>query len=444
MKDNETKVLPSHPELEQVIIGASLVSPEGLASAVAAGLHPDDFSVPSNRKIAATMLDMFLAGRPVDILTVEIALRQKGEIDAVGGPAGLAAMIGGIPSYSHLDEYVALLKKNRLRRDLIKHSNQLLTQAWDDDGTDVCSQVERAIDGLASLSSGGQQKLQSFSDLASSLLDDLEQRESTPGDCPGLRTGFHELDAMTGGFLPGQVVILAARPKQGKSALAGIMASQICRLNKATGLFFPLEMGTLEIGHRMVVARAKVDGMRYKTGQLQQQEWAQVRQAIHDLDGLPLHFGYSPNLTLGGLRAQVRLQKLLNGGKLDFVIIDYFQLMTPDPRPGDTRNTELTRISKGIKQLAMEENLTIILLSQMSRLIEQRRDRKPILSDLRETGSLEQDADIVLFLYEELDNPPFLRTLSIAAQRNGPTGDIHLGWIPRFMLFVNPDVQEAA
>lgn len=429
-----TKALPYNQECERIILGCILLGSEAaMPQCIAAELQGEDFSR-RNGLIFEAMRKMFDARIDIDPITLQTHLGQSAQLEEIGGPAYISSLFDGIPRFSNIETYIKFVRAASLRRKVVKQTYALMTRAWDDDGEDVRADVERTIDALAAFATDDANPLVGYPEISRRLLDQIEERAANGNMLLGLPYGFSEIDYMTLGAQPGQLIIIAARPKQGKSALVSNISHNICHATGAHGLYFPLEMGTDEVAHRGIASTARVDFARYRMGQLRADEWKRVLAATERLESLNLKFAYTPNLSLGQLRAQVRLHRLITG-RLDFIVIDYFQLMDAEERRGDTRASALSRISKGLKVLAMEEKVPIFLLSQLNREVEHRADPRPMLSDLRETGSLEQDADVIMFIYQRKDDSPVMRRIYIAAQRNGPTGEVDLLWTPHFMRF---------
>lgn len=441
----EDRVAPQSLDAETSVLGAILTHGELIADA-AEHLQPAHFFRLAHGIIFDHMLRLAAAQKPIDFLTVKESLQATRQLEDIGGPAYLAGLCDGVPRASNIGEYAEIVRARFRQRQIIAAATKLLSEAYDadEDARDVLDRAEQTLFEL------GQGEVRSdfkrLSAILPGLMDQIEAWCSTKQGITGVPSGFLDLDDMTRGFQPGNLILLAARPSMGKSGLALNIAQHVAGLGKTVGIF-SLEMSETELAVRTLTAEAEIDGHRLQRGRVRESEWGRLSQAMQTLGGLNLYIDESPFITVFEMRSRARRLKAAQG--LDLLIVDYTQLMIGTERR-ENRTLELGAISRALKALAKDLKIPIIALSQLSRKVEERTDKRPMLSDLRESGALEQDADLVLFIYRESvyhETPENLRRaeIIIGKQRNGPIGTVTLGWMPEQTKFVNfTDLSSAA
>jgi replicative DNA helicase len=444
---------PQSLEAEVSVLGAVLITERALDEVqIDVGLRPEDFYFPKHQQIFKAMLALQDRSEPVDALTVSAELERQGMLDEVGGTAYVHSLPTSVPSAGHARTYSQIVRDRAQLRRLLAALRQAEDQVFTFPGSarDLMDQTEAQIYQVAH--SETQADLTLLEDILHEEIDKLEELSERGVALTGTPSGFKDLDDITGGFQPGNLIILAARPAMGKSALA-LNIAQNATLGKGTEgrgpvpvAIFSLEMSQVEIAHRLLGAEAKISGDALRKGQVKS-EWRRVLQASEKLSKAPLWIDDSSDLGIHELRAKVRRLK----GRvptLGLVIVDYLQLMRADD-PGENRVLQIGAISRGLKLLAGELEIPVLALSQLSRRLEERHDKRPMLSDLRESGSLEQDSDVVMFIYrDEVYNPDEdgaedytsnagKAELIIGKHRNGPIGRVDLAWQAQFARFMN-------
>lgn len=421
------KSLPYHQEAERSVLGAIFLDPKKI-TAVKDQLHNDDFFEEAHMLIFQSMKDVDEANMKVDFASVAAMLEQKSHLERVGGMGYLLALADAVPSVRNLDTYVDLVKDGSLKRQVIKLASDIVNEGYQNDGSaaDYITKAEEEIFALAQ-----KRKTTEFSiisEVIQEVKEKTERNRNKKGGITGLRTGFDNLDKLTAGLQPEELIILAARPSMGKSALAMNLALNISKLNKeghAGVAIFSLEMSNEQLAARMLSAEANVENNKIKTGSLSATEWQHLEGGIQTLSLLNIAFDDSAAVTVADIRAKCR--KLKQEERLDFVVIDYLQLIKGDSR-SNNRQEEVAKISRALKQMARELHVPVMALSQLSRDVEKREDKRPVLADLRESGSIEQDADIVMFLYRgdyyihDVEKKTGDVELSIAKNRQGVAG----------------------
>ena len=421
------KNLPYHLEAEQSVLGTIFLDPKTIVTVIDY-LEDQDFFDQRNILIYHAMKSLNDENHKIDYTSVAAKLEQTHNLAKAGGMSYLIALSDLVPSIAHLQTYIDLVKDGALKREVIYVTGKILEEGYQGelDANQYVSQAEEAIFALAQ-----KRKTSAFaalSDVVKDVKEKTEKNRNKKGGITGLRTGFSNLDALTSGLQPEELIILAARPSMGKSAYAMNLAMNVARLNtdaKSGVAIFSLEMSNDQLVQRMLSAEANVENKKIKNGSLNSKEWQLLESGIQSLSKLQIHFDDSAAVTVADIRAKCR--KLSQEGKLDFVVIDYLQLIKGDERSGN-RQEEVARISRSLKQMARELKIPILALSQLSREVEKREDKRPVLADLRESGSIEQDADIVMFLYRQdyyernESNKTNEVELSIAKNRQGAAG----------------------
>jgi replicative DNA helicase len=443
LQDVLPETLPHSDEAERSVLGAVLLDNRQINKAQELLTH-EAFYAERHRRIFQALEELSEVGTALDLVTLRDALERMGVLDACGGVAYLATLIDGTARSANVEHYAKIVKEKSILRELIRSAQQILSSAMRAEGSadQVLDEAEKAIfhvsearlrAGFLSLREVGERSIKDIEDLT-------HRRESVTG----IHSGFLQLDEMTAGLQSSDLIILAARPSMGKTALAlNIGAHASMRNGRKVGVF-SLEMSHRQLFQRMLCAEARVDAHRLRTGRIGKDDWDRIIKAYTELSDTPMFIDDTPGATITEMRAKARRLKLERG--LDLVIVDYLQLMSGRGRH-ESRQQEISEISRSLKEMAKELEIPILALSQLSRAPEQRGtgDKRPQLSDLRESGAIEQDADVVLFLFREevyKKDDPDLRgkaELIIGKQRNGPTGTVDLHFIREFTSFVNPE-----
>ncbi|MDD3067770.1 MAG: replicative DNA helicase, partial [Acholeplasmataceae bacterium] len=422
------KSLPHHHEAEQSVLGTVFLEPRKIVEVIDQ-LNPDDFYALSHSLIYKAMRDLYQENAKIDYQTIAARLESDQALGKAGGMSYLVELSESVPSTAHLETYIDLVKDGSLKRQVIRLAGEILEEGYQG-GNSAGDYLTRAEESIFALSQ--KRKTTVFlelSEVISEVKEKTERNRDKKGGVTGLRTGFSNLDHITNGLQPEELIILAARPSMGKSAFAMNLALNVAKRNndgQAGVAIFSLEMSNEQLVSRMLSAEANIENTKIKTGSLTSREWQFLEGGMQSLSRLPIVFDDSSSVTVSDIRAKCR--KLSQEGKLDFVVIDYLQLIKGDDSRSGNRQEEVAKISRGLKQMARELKVPILALSQLSRDVEKREDKRPVLSDLRESGSIEQDADIVMFLYR---NDYYERNaesktgeveLSVAKNRQGAAG----------------------
>lgn len=437
----EERVPPHNIEAEWAVLGAVLLDPTAMDTA-ADLLQGDEFYKTTHQQIFAAMLELYDAGDPIDVVTLAQQLQERQQLEGVGGISFLSQLADSVPTAANISYYAAIVKDKSSHRQAIKELKRLEVEAWrtDDPGKLIASMQSKA-DNLAEQAKATKTPFRVLKDVAYEFYGNLEKAALTKdsGGITGLRSGFDDLDRTTSGFQRSDLIIVAARPSVGKTAFALNIAQNVGIRSKAAVAIFSLEMGAVQLFGRMIAAEGNIDASRMRTGNLLPEDWEKVTMAIGAITEAPIHIDDSPVITVNDIRAKCRQLKKERG--LGLIIIDYLQLIKGR---GANRQEEVSHISRTLKQIARELDVPVIALSQLSRGVEQRQDKRPMMSDLRESGSIEQDADIVAFLYrddyydKESEKKNIIEII-IAKQRNGPVGTIELAFLKQFNKFANLD-----
>jgi replicative DNA helicase len=435
------EALPHSDEAERSVLGAILLDNQQIHR-VQEILRPEAFYAPRHRKIFLTLLSLADAGAALDLVTLHAEMARAGDLDACGGPAYLAGLLDGVPRSGNVEHYARIVREAAVRRELVRSAQQILESAFRSASRtdDLLDEAEKAIFKVAEdrLRSGFL-PIRVVAEKGFAVIDELTKRRE---HITGIPSGFAYLDELTAGLQPSDLIILAARPAMGKTTLAlNIAAHASLRQGKIVGIF-SLEMSHQQLFFRLLCSEARVDAHRLRTGRIDSNEWQRIIKAFGELSASPMFIDDSAGTGIMEMRAKARRLKRERG--LDLLVVDYLQLMSGRGQY-ESRQQEISDISRSLKEMAKELSIPILALSQLSRAPEQRSgDRRPQLSDLRESGAIEQDADVVLFLFrEELykKTDPDLRgkaELIIGKQRNGPTDTVDLVFIREFTRFENP------
>jgi replicative DNA helicase len=438
---------PQNLEAEQAVLGAVLLTDTALPSLIIdENLQPDDFYREAHALIFQAMLALHNRSDPVDALTLVEYLKQAGELERVGGQAAIDMLSGPVPGLANVRNYAKIVRENAMLRRLLRASYEIQQRVHHHEAPprELVDMAERAI--LEVAHTDRRKDFRPIMDLLEAELTKLETLSQSGVSITGTRSGFDDLDAVTGGFQPGNLIILAARPAMGKSALmANFCENAALGDNKAVALF-SLEMSESELAQRFIASQASVKGDDLRKGRVQQSRWGKIMEASNRLASSPLFIDDSSDLSVLDVRAKARRLKQQNPDGLGLVVIDYLQLMRGDGAT-DNRVEQIGQISRGLKTLARELEVPVIALSQLNRGVEQRTDKRPVLSDLRESGSIEQDADLVMFIYRdeyyhEDSEREGIADLIISKHRNGGLKTIELTFqkeYPRFMSYIGED-----
>jgi replicative DNA helicase len=433
------RVPPNNLQAEESLLGAMLLSRDAIAAAVET-CSADDFYKPAHGHVFDAVCSLYAQGEPADPVTVADELRRADLLDAIGGPATLITLQANTPATTNAGRYARIVEEHALLRRLIGVAGEIA-----EIGYGVPEDVAAAVDRAETLVFEVAERrvtdsLRPLHDLLSESLDRLEALYDRGESITGVPTGFIDLDERLSGLQPSSLIIVGARPSMGKTAMALGIAAHAAMEARTPVLFFSLEMSHSEVTQRLLCSEARVDSTRIRNGKLLESDWPKISHAIGRLGEAPLYIDDNPNLTVMEIRAKARrLRSRL--GNLGLIVVDYLQLMS-GRHSAENRQVEVSEISRGLKILARELAVPVVALSQLSRNLEMRADKRPVLADLRESGSLEQDADVVMFLYrDEVYNSesPDRGTAEviISKHRNGPTGITHLAFLDHYTRFAN-------
>ena len=429
---------PNHPESERSVLGAMLRSRQAAQMAVES-LRPDDFYDPANREIYAAMVDILANSQPVDLVTVDAELTRRGRLDAVGGAAYLIELSQGVPSAANIQAYMRIVDEKATLRRLINAAEGILQDSYagQKENQEILESAEKAIYDIT-MRKGGEE-LQPIQPVLISTFEKIEQLVKKHGKVEGVPTGYTELDDMLTGLHPGELVLVAGRPAMGKTSIGmNFVENAAIRAGKKAAVF-SLEMPAEQLAMRMLCTEARVDMQRVRRGVIADDEWERLCDALVSIGPSSIYIDCTPGITVPEVRSKARRLKLEHG--LDLIMIDYLSLMTATGKTG-SRQEEVSQISRTLKGLAMELGVPVIALQQLSRAPTGRANHRPLLSDIRESGAIEQDADVVIFLHREDYYDPEtpdknIAELIIAKQRNGSLGTIKLGWKGEYTWFMD-------
>ena len=435
------RVPPHSNEAESSVLGGLLLD-NGAWDRVGDLLVDSDFYRYEHRLVYAAIGALINSARPADVITVHEHLRNQGKADEVGGLPYLNALAQYVPSASNIRRYAEIVRERAILRKLVTASDEISTTAFNPQGKPVdriLDEAEQKIFNIGEEGSRMKQGFQSMDSLVVQLLDRVQEMADNPNDITGVPTGFHDLDRMTSGFQAGDMIVLAARPSMGKTAFAINIAEHVALNEGLPVAVFSMEMGAAQLAVRIVGSIGRIDQGHLRTGKLSDEEWPRLTEAIEKLRTVSLHIDESPGLSSSELRANAR-RLARQCGKLGLIVVDYLQLMSGSSSDGENRATELGEISRGLKMLAKELQCPVIALSQLNRSVETRTDKRPMMSDLRESGAIEQDADIIMFIYRDDyynkdSREPGVAEIIIGKQRNGPTGTVKLAFLKPLTRF---------
>lgn len=434
--------MPSSVEAERSVLGSLLLLPE-VCDEVAMIIRADDFYDDAHQRIFGHLLELHEAGGRIDPVLLAQRLRDAGEFEAIGGNAYLIEIGREVSTAAHAEYYAKIVREKSILRSLIHASTDILKDAYDpsNDSRHMLARAEERVFGI--LDSKGESRVVPIRDVLQESLARIDARMKNEHAVGGLETGFDDFDDLTGGLHGSELVILAARPSMGKTALALNIIEHVAIVTQRPTLFVSLEMSALELGDRLLCSRAKVNSHRLRNGQISAEDSLKLVETAAEVSSAPLFIDDSPSRTMTEVAAAARRLKRRDG--LELIVIDYLQLIDPD-NPRDPRQEQVAKVARRLKGLARELNVPVLCLAQLNRQVESSKDNKPQLSHLRESGAIEQDADVVMFIHREeyymTDDEDRERVkgeadLLVKKQRNGPTGDIKLTWLHDFTRFSN-------
>lgn len=432
---------PHNIEAEQAVIGAVFLEPEAFSTASEL-LIPEDFYRAGHQRIFETMLRLSDRGEAIDVVTVTSALQDTKHLDEAGGVSYLTEVAGSVPTAANISYYSKIVEEKALLRRLIRTATDIVTDTFtrEDEVEDVLNEAEKGILDVSGRQNSGSFK--SIKDVLIDVYDNIEQLHQNKEDVTGVATGFRDLDRITSGFQRNDLIIVAARPSVGKTAFALNVAQNVAVNTDENVAIFSLEMGAEQLVQRMLCAEGNIDSQRLRTGSLIDEDWGKLTMAMGSLSNAGIFIDDTPGIRVSEIRSKCRRLKQEHG--LGMILIDYLQLIQGSVNSRENRQQEVSEISRSLKALARELNVPLVALSQLSRGVEQRQDKRPMMSDLRESGSIEQDADIVGFLYrddyydQESEQQNIIEII-ISKQRNGPVGTVELAFVKEYNKFVDLD-----
>ncbi|MBN8507967.1 MAG: replicative DNA helicase [Burkholderiales bacterium] len=439
------RVPPNSNEAEQSVLGGLLI--DNLAWDRAADLLGEsDFYRHEHRLIFAAVGGLIQAGKPADVITVFEQLQAHGRAQDCGGLSYLNDLAQSVPSAANMRRYAEIVRERAILRKLIAASDEIATSAFNTQGrpvVQILDEAEGLVFKIGEEGSRTRQGFQGIDKLVTALIDRVnELAENGAEEVTGVRTGFYELDKYTAGLQKGDLIVLAARPSMGKTAFALNIAEHVAVAEGLPVLVFSMEMGAAQLALRMVGSLGRIDQQHLRTGALRNDEWERLAEAVDRLGRVQLYIDETPALNAAELRARARRMARQFGGTLGLIVVDYLQLMSGSSSSDENRATEIGEISRGLKALAKELQCPVIALSQLNRSVETRNDKRPMMSDLRESGAIEQDADVIMFIYRDEyynkeSKEPGVAEIIIGKQRNGPTGTLRLTFLKPLTRFDN-------
>ena len=442
MADEIKRIPPYSLEAEQTVIGSMLMSRDAVYTATEY-VSEDDFYTPEQRTAFAAIYTLFRENRPIDLITVQDQLNKMGKLEEVGGIEYLTNISLNVPTSAHVKEYARIVQEKSVLRRLIRSANDIAADSFEgkEKLEEILNKAEERIFNI--IQNRRTSDLVLIKSLISPALDSIARAYGQHGAVTGLPSGFIDLDHMTAGFQPSDLILVAARPSMGKSSFVLNITQYAAVKEKKSVAFFSLEMSKEQLTSRMISAEAMIDAQKIRNGNLETTDFERLLNGASVLGEAKIFIDDTPGISVADLRAKCRKLKLTHG--LDLIIIDYLQLMTGSAR-SESRQQEISEISRSLKAIAREMQAPVIALSQLSRAVESRSDHRPMLSDLRESGAIEQDADVVMFLFREEyynatpENKGQAEVI-IAKQRNGPTGSAKLLWLGEYTRFMNMERQ---
>lgn len=436
------RIMPNSPEAEQSVIGAMLMDREAVILA-SEKLTEDDFYNPRFKTLFAAMVELYRSDCPVDLVTLGEKLKASHVADEIGSVEFISSIISSVPTSANIKYYADIVGQKSFLRKLIRTMEDITNRCYMDskDVGELIDDTEREVFQLVN-SHSTSEDFTPINEIALETLENIQRAAMSTGSITGLSTGFRDLDYRTAGLQPSDLILIAARPSMGKTAFALNIAEYVAMVNHVPTALFSLEMSRIQLAKRLISMNSKVDSQRIRIGTLEDDEWAKITESSIILGESSLVIDDTPGISINELRSKCR--KLKTERELGLIIIDYLQLMSGNHGSKNiSRQQEISDISRSLKALAREINCPVIALSQLSREVEKREDKRPILSDLRESGAIEQDADVVMFLYrdeyytKDASNKKGVTEVIIGKQRNGPTCTVELKWLAQYTKFAN-------
>jgi replicative DNA helicase len=439
------KVPPHSMEAEQSVLGGLLLDNDA-ADRIADFLSGDHFYSDAHRSIYSAIMQLIADNKPADVVTVAEGLSSINKLEYIGGMPYLGALVENVPTAANIRRYAEIVHERAILRRLAAAGGEIAENAFHPLGRsvrEILDQAETRVFEIAEHGARGQQGFQEIRPLLTQVVERIEflYNRDNPSDVTGIATGFTDLDRMTSGLQEGDLIVIAGRPSMGKSALALNMSEHIALTLKMPVALFSMEMGATQLAMRLMGSVGRLDQQKIRTGRLSNDDWERLSGALGKLNDAPIHIDETPALNALELRARARRLARQYGGKLGAIVVDYLQLMQAIS-DGENRATEISEISRSMKALAKELKVPVLALSQLNRSLEQRPNKRPVMSDLRESGAIEQDADVILFIYrDEVYNEDSqdkgIAEIIISKQRNGPTGTVRLAFLGEYTRFEN-------
>ena len=434
------RIPPHNQEAEQSVIGSMMIDPEAIAASSSI-LKEEDFFQKPYALLFRAIVDLDASGRPVDPVTLQDRLRELDAPEDLANAQTLAELVASVPVSTNAKHYAKIVAEKAQLRRMIRTMETLTAECYADreKAEDLSDKMEKQVFQLLSRRQG--RELTPISEIVIDALDRISAASRLSSSITGLATGFHDLDYKTSGFQPSDLILIAARPSMGKTAFVLNIGAYMAFHEHRRVAIFSLEMSKEQLVNRLLAQEANIDASMLRNGRLKDSEWERLVMGADVIGKSNLIIDDTPGISVPELRSKCRRMKLEGG--LDCIMVDYLQLMSGSGRSSDSRQQEISEISRGLKEVARELHVPLIALSQLSRAVEQRPDHRPVLSDLRESGAIEQDADVVIFLYrDDYYNKDSERQgiadILIRKQRNGPLGDVELVWLPEYTKFANP------
>ena len=433
------KIPPHDIEAEQAILGSMLTDKDAVIAAIEV-LKEDSFYREDNKLIFNAITNLYSRNEPIDIITVKAELVELGALERVGGLEYLVELPERVPTTANVERYIKIVDEKAMLRRLITSANELISLGYDESENvdNIMDMAEKKIFDLASKKNTAGYAV--MKDILVDSFAELERLYNQKGNVTGVSTGFYDLDNITAGLHNSDLLIVAARPAMGKSAFAINLATNAAVKSGVPAVIFNLEMSKEQVGNRILCSEALVDSNKIRTGQIEDEDWMKLAQTLGRISDAPIYIDDTPGISAMEIRAKCRKLKLEKN--IGLIVIDYLQLISGSGKKNTSREQEISEISRSLKILAKELNVPVIALSQLSRTAEKRDDKRPMLSDLRESGAIEQDADIVMFLYrDDYYNPDTekknVAEVILAKHRGGSTGTVELAWLPSYTKFAN-------
>ena len=433
------RVMPNSKEAEQSVIGSMIMDRDAIVTA-SEMLHKDDFYYQQYGIIFEAMVELFTAGQPVDLVTLQNKLKEKDVPEEISSLGFVRELLASVPTSANIKYYATIVSENAVKRRLIRVTEGIENECYagKESLESVLNKTEKDIFALLNSRSGGD--FVPIRQVVLNALEKIENASKQAGTVTGIPTGFTDLDYRTAGLQPSDLILVAARPSMGKTAFVLNIAQHVAFREAKSVAIFSLEMSKEQLVNRLFSLESRVDAQALRTGNLSDADWEQLIEGAGIIGDSKLIIDDTPGISISEMRSKCRKYKLEQG--LDIIIIDYLQLMSGSGRGNESRQQEISDISRSLKGLARELNVPVVALSQLSRAVEQRPDKRPMMSDLRESGAIEQDADVIMFIYRDdyYNKDTELKGISeiiIAKQRNGPIGTVNLAWLPQYTKFGN-------